>query len=265
MSTMLYVYGFVPAATALPADGLAGIADSVVELVALVGCAAAVSRVATADFTPEALAARTRDLTWVGEHGVAHERVVAWFVDHAEILPVPLFTLFSSDEALRADVAGRAEAINSALAEYAGLREWDLKVSYREADLRAHAAQLSAEVAELERQIDEAQPGKRFLLERKRDEVLTREMRRAARQVADELLQTASASAARTRRLAVGPGVEEGAVVLNAALLVPAGGEAALRERLAARAAELSALGFAVAYSGPWAPYRFLAPEPSLA
>ncbi len=264
-TTMLYLYGFAPAASALPPNGLAGTAAAPVELIPREACAAVVSRVASTDFTPEALATRTSDLAWVGERGIEHERVVAWFVDHAEILPVPLFTLYSSEVALRADAADRAAYIAATLEAYAGLREWDLKVAYRETELRNHAAQLSLDIAELERQIAGAAPGRRFLLERQRDELLTREVRRAARRMADELLASACPSCARTRRLPVVAGADEGAVVLNAALLVPAGEEPALRARLAARAAELSPLGFLVSFSGPWAPYRFLAPEPSLA
>lgn len=259
MSTFLYLYGFVPEAAPLPAAGLAGIADSAVELLPLGGFSAAVSRVLEADFAPEVLEQRTRELAWVGAQGVAHETVVAWFVDHSQILPVPLFTLYSSDQMLAEEAQARRDSVAEALRRFEGLREWDLKVSYLDAELARHGAELSPEIAELDRRIAAASAGTRFLLERKREDLVRTEVARAARARAGELLELAEREAERVRTLPVGRTEGEGAVVLNAAALVPSAREQPLRDAMAARAAELAPLGIAVVYSGPWAPYRFLA------
>jgi len=265
MSSFLYLYGFVPAAVPLPAEGLAGVADGVVQLVPLDGFAAAVSPVPAADFAPEELEERTRDLKWVGAHGIAHEAVVAWFVDHAHIVPVPVFTLFSSTSALVADARARAEWIAESLRRFEGLREWDLKVACAHDELAAHAGELSPDVAELDRRIAAASPGTRFLLERKREELVRSEVTRAAHAIADELLALAGEFARRTRSLPLVRAEGPAAVVLNAAVLVPVEHEDELLQRFAARAAELAPRGIAVLLSGPWAPYRFVAEEEALA
>ncbi len=265
MSWLLYLYGFVPSGAPLPTAGLAGIADAAVELLALDGFDAAISRVPSADFAPEVLDERTRDLAWVGAHGVAHEAVVAWFVDHGQILPAPVFTLFSSEAALAADVAARAPWIASMLHRFAGLREWDLKVTCAEAELRAHAAELSPQVAELDRRMAAAAPGTRFLLERKRAELVRGEVATAARRAANELLEDVRPVVARVRTLPLARTPEQPDVVLNAALLVRVTEEPALHTRVAERAAALAPLGVQVAFSGPWAPYRFLDEEAPLA
>ncbi len=265
MNTFLYLYGFVPADATLPPDGLAGVADGVVELVRFDDFAAAVGAVPAADFAPEALDERTRDLKWVGAHGIAHEAVVAWFVDHAQILPVPVFTIFSSASALAADVGARREWIASMLRRFSGLREWDLKVAYTEAELAAHAAELSPEVADLDRRIAAAQPGTRFLLERKRADVVHDEVTRAARAIADELLERARALARRVRTLPLLRAEGPSAVVLNAAALVPVEREDELLRAFAQRAEELAPRGIAVLLSGPWAPYRFVGEEEPVA
>ncbi len=265
MSALVYLYGFVPAATTLPPEGLTGIAGTTVELLPLAGFTAAVSRPASADFEPAALEQRTRDLRWVGLHGLEHEAVVAWFVDHGEIVPVPLFTLYSSDTALADAAAERRPAILRMLEGFVGLREWDLKVTCPEAELRAHAADLAPEVAELDRRLAASAPGTRFLLERKREELVRARVAGAARRIANDLLEEIRSAAARVRTLPLARTPEQPDVVLNAALLVRVHDEPALRERVTARAGALASLGVQVAFSGPWAPYRFLDEEAPLA
>jgi len=257
----MYLYGFVPSGSSLPAAGLAGIADTVVELLPQDGFDAAVSRVASADFAPQALDEHMRDLAWVGAQGVAHEAVVAWFVDHVQILPVPVFTLFTSEAALAADVAGRAASIASMLRQFAGLREWDLKVTCTEAELAAHAGELSTDVAELDARIADASPGTRFLLERKRAELARVEVRRFASGVADALAQHAADIAQRVKRLPLARTDEATTVILNAAALVSADREIELRSALSAAAGGLATIGVTIQLSGPWAPYRFVAEE----
>lgn len=261
MSELIYLYGFVPADVRLPTGGLAGVADAGVDSLPLAGFAAAVSRLPVAEFGAEALEARLRDLPWVAEQGLAHERVVAWFVDHAEILPAPLFTLYSSPELLQAEAASRAGEVERALGDFAGLREWDLKVTYLPARLAEHLGELSPEVAELDRRIAQASPGTRFLLERKRDALARTETARAARESAAGLLEALAPLAERSLRLPLAQTDGSGPVALNSALLVRRDREAALATEFAARRAELERLGIAAAFSGPWAPYRFVAEE----
>ena len=107
MADYLYLYGFVPTDAPKP-DQLSGIANAPVQLLANGGIAAVISHVPADDYAPERIEQRLQDLKWVAEQGVAHERVVAWFVDHAQILPAPLFTMYSSADALRAAAAQRS-------------------------------------------------------------------------------------------------------------------------------------------------------------
>jgi hypothetical protein len=257
MSDVLYLYGFVPS-DAPPPPELAGIGGSPVERLPLDGVAAIISRVPRSRLDPATLDARLQDLDWVGEQGLAHEAVVLWYVDHADILPARLFTLHSSEAALRAAFAGRAGVVDRQLRALAGRREWNLKIAYDAAELGRHGADVSAELRALDADIDGAPPGRRYLLERKRDDVLKREVARGARRLAGELLDALRPHAEAVRVLALAGGDEAGTVVLNAALLVERGAEAALRQEAERQIAAQAALGMLPALSGPWAPYRFL-------
>lgn len=263
MSDIIYLYGFVPSGTELPSVGLLGVGGSEVELAELDGIAAVVSRVPAETYGAEALEARLDDLAWVGEEGLRHEQVVAWFVDHARILPVRLFTLFSSADALADDVRARSPELLERLRRIGTRREWDLKVAYDADRLADRLAEVSDAVAELDVHIAEAKPGKRFLLERKREEVARRETRTAANRLATGLLDALREHAVAAVALELPEKAAALPVVLSAALLVEREDEAALGDAVRERAAELGELGVDVDFSGPWAPYRFVREEGS--
>ncbi|HSH45365.1 MAG TPA: GvpL/GvpF family gas vesicle protein [Longimicrobiales bacterium] len=254
--SVVYLYGFVPPSPGLPEDGLLGVGDAVVELVDLDGFAAAVGRLDTAAYGEQALEERTSDMEWMAEQGLRHEQVVAWFVDHAAIVPSRLLTLFSSDAALRDMVAGREQRIASELRRFAAAREWDLKVGYDPLRLGKRLGEISEEVADLDAEITRATPGKRFLLERKRKDLARTESRTAARRSASDLLESLRE---KVEDVSLLPLPEQGTpVVLNAALLVSREREQEVRADVSQREARLADLGFTVSFTGPWAPYRFV-------
>lgn len=254
----LYLYGFVPSGAPLPETGLLGVADGLVELLDEPAgeFAAVVSPVPEDDFSEARLEERTGDLEWMAEQGLRHEQVVGWFVDHATILPSRLLTLFSGREAVEAAGRRDADRIHAALDRMRGVREWDLKVGYHPSRLEARLAEVSEAIAALDREIEAATPGKRFLLNRKRQDLARTEGRAAARRLAAELLEELEPLALESRR--VGPGAEDAPVLLNTALLVPRAAEADLVERARAARDRLERLGVEVQLTGPWAPYRFL-------
>jgi hypothetical protein len=261
VTEVLYVYGFVPAGTRAP-ERLDGLDDAAVALVAVApDIAAAVSRVSADRWAPERIEARLEDLRWVADQGVAHERVVAWFVDHGDIVPVPLFTFYSGSQALADDVAQRAGEIHYRLERFRGRREWDLKVAYRAERALAHAAELSEAVRALDAELAEAAPGRRYLLERKRAELARAEIAGAARRRAATVLDELRPLADEVVQLPLPTNDPALPVVLNAALLVPKANEPALIAAAESGRTALDALGLELVFSGPWAPYRFVGDE----
>jgi hypothetical protein len=261
MSDVIYLYGFVPLDVPLPPEGLRGPGGGRVELLPAGDVAAAVSRLPEDTWGGDAVEARIEDLAWVGEQGLAHERVVLWFVDHGDILPARLFSLYSDEDALRAAMEPRRVALREGLARLGGRREWNLKVAYDAAELARHGGEISESVRQLDEEIRAAPPGRRYLMQRQRAELLKREVAHSARRLAAGLLDGLRPLAEAAQVLPLAAGDEGGAVCLSAALLVGRDGEAALRQEADRRIAELAALGMRITFSGPWAPYRFLEGE----
>jgi hypothetical protein len=258
MKDVLYLYGFVPADAPLPGPDVAGIGGAAVRLVDLGVVHAVVSDLPASDYGAEAVEPRLEDLTWVGEQGMAHERVVVWFADHSEMLPARLFSLYSGEPALAAAVRGRLDEVAVSLQSFTGRREWNLKVAYDAEELARHGAEISPELNRLDEELASAAPGRRYLLERRRADMLRQEVARAARTQAHELLDSLRTHAQDVRVLPLTESDETGTVVLNAALLVQRDAEAALRSRAEELYSHYTSRGMIVTLSGPWAPYRFV-------
>ncbi|MBR9988912.1 MAG: GvpL/GvpF family gas vesicle protein [Gemmatimonadetes bacterium] len=257
MNDVVYLYGFVPSDAPPPAD-VAGVGDAPVRLLKLGPVQAAVADLPAGVYGADAVEARLEDLDWVGEQGLAHERVVTWFADNAEILPARLFSLYSGEQALRDAVGARMDEVTTGLRALSGRREWNLKVAYDADELARHGSDVSPELKRLDDEIAAASPGRRYLLERRRGDLVKQEVTRAGRTLAHELLEGLRPHAADVRILPLAESEEQGTVTLNAALLVDRDAETALRTHAAELYARYTELGMIVSFSGPWAPYRFV-------
>lgn len=263
MSDVVYLYGFVPRTCPVPDTAVRGLDERAVELLPFAEFSAVISRLPADGYDASVIDAHLQDLQWVAERGLAHERVVAWFVDHAEIVPAPLFTLYSSAAALQGAVAGREAMLVSQLERLSGRREWDLKIAYHREQLEQHAGTVSAEVRALDQEIENAAPGRKFLLERKRNDLVKRELAAAARTVAQQLLDELTPHAESVVALAPPRTTAELPVLVAAALLLERAAETQARTLVAQRALALERIGFTVELTGPWAAYRFLDAAPA--
>lgn len=258
VSQLVYLYGFVPSGTAGPREAVAGVGGGAVRVVDLGPFAAVVSDVDPGEYREDSLEGRLKDLSWVATQGARHETVVTWFSDHATIMPARLLSVFSSEEALRADAEERTGAIEDRLARFRDVREWDLKVSFDATRLGALLGEFSGETAEMDAQIASAAAGRRYLLERKREELVRRETGVVARRLARELLTKLDRLADETVELELPALRDDLPVVLNAALLVRTERTDQLRDTASSEVPALEERGVHASLTGPWAPYRFV-------
>src|SRR4029077_9340735 len=82
-------------------------------------------------YGPSRLEPQLRDLDWVSSIAVAHEAVVEHFSRSrgATVVPMTLFTMFSSIEKALDDVAGRRGPLDRVLRRIAGCEEWGVRVT----------------------------------------------------------------------------------------------------------------------------------------
>lgn len=258
MSQVVYLYGFLPPGSPAPGPELTGLEERPVEVLELEGFAAAVGRLPASSYGEEALEERVGDLRWMAHRGFLHERVVTWFVDREGILPARFLTLHSTEEALRQEARARGDRIRALLSRFKGRREWNVKLTLDETRLLDAMGNESPEVRSLDREIEAASPGRRYLLERRREELARDQVDRVAARLTSGVLEELGRHAEAVERLPLAQSEGSERVVAHAALLVRRTDEGGLQETADAGAATLSRRGLALELTGPWAPYRFV-------
>jgi hypothetical protein len=226
--------------------GVRAVDDAPVHVVTEAPLAAAVSRVDEERFSAAALSRSLEDLAWLEAVARAHDDVVSHLAGLRPVAPVRLATVFVGEGNLRALLRARAEEFGTALDRIRGRVEWAVKVFAVDGQAGPSSAAAAAD----------ASPGRAYL-ERRRAERDDAERRH------DRVLEEADAVHERLTRLAVAsrryPPQDPrltgfwDEMVLNAAYLLPEGGEAELRRVTQ----EPPGTVIRMELTGPWAPYSF--------
>ena len=201
-----------------------------------------------------AIARGLQDFDWVSTRALAHEAVVEHFLSAPAVLPLQLFTLFTSDERALAYVTRHRRRIERVLGRVERQLEWGVRMMFDEpADPEAKQVPASP------RRRRPAESGVAYLA-RKRDirtrvhERLTRartEGNRLYRMIARE------ATAARRRGTTAQDG-SNARLLVDAAFLVPVKRATAFRATVRRHARTARPAGVVVSLTGPWPPYNFV-------
>lgn len=192
-----------------------------------------------------------RDLEWVGVRGAAHARVVGHFARRLTTLPMKLFTLFTGDDRAVAHVRDDEARVRRLLARVDGRAEWGVRVRLDPSLVRRRARRPSRVTAA------GARAGTRFLLAKKRERDVAREVLLEGRAAVEDAFAELAALAETTRRRPSAE-LEGGRLVLDAALLVDTARVARLRRAARRVARALAAHGYRVTMTGPWPAYNFV-------
>jgi hypothetical protein len=255
--TAVYVYCLVaaarrPAGLRLPA-GLPG--GGRPELTSVGDGLFLVSSVVPLDvYGPRGLERRLGNLDWVAKGAVAHEAVVEHVarLRRVTVVPMKMFTMFSTMEKAVSDIRGRRHAIDAAARRVAGCEEWGVRIT------RAPAPAESRTSSRGSRPSREASSGAAFLRARK----AARDDAQASRA---QSLGAAQAALLALQRLARGVRRRESEresgsnpPLLEAAFLVASGARARFNAAARRHARACADAGATLALTGPWPAYNFV-------
>jgi hypothetical protein len=209
----------------------------------------AVADVPLALYGPEAIEASLRDMQWVSDVALAHESVVEHFSrqPNAAVVPMKLFTMFSSAERAVEEMKSRRADLVPVLKRIAGCEEWGVRMSRRVQAAPRRGSSAAKAIS-----------GAAFLAAKKQARDDAREAARAAAEAADHAYAALAAIARAARRRDDAP---EGAVsppLVDAAFLVPAGRRARFRAAARRLAAGGAKAGVQMTLTGPWPAYNFV-------
>jgi len=222
------------------------------------------------EYDEAALAVGLQNLDWVGRRAIAHEAVVEQFLTARAVLPMQLFTLFTSDERALGHVERQRNEIVSVVRRLERKLEWGLRLTFDEQAVRdaveaGHAPPSAGSSKTGLRRADAARRQRRgtTYLTRKRDLLDVRRVQlQAARSEADRLFTVLERDAADARRRSSTEQAAPGSrLLLDAAFLVPMSRTRTFRAAVNRKTKELGSSGVIVSLTGPWPPYNFISPS----
>ena len=252
-----YVYAVVPPATAASVAP-AGVDGQPVELLVDNDLAVLFSRVDPS--YAHDLDERIAEVAWLAPRATSHDEVLTWASDVGAVIPLPLFSLFRSEEAIRSMLGARRDELRVLLAHVARGREYGVRVFRLDDELTHALPAFSASIAALEAEVAAAtSPGQKYLLGRKLDGARKEELRRVAAEVAATAYNDLSSRSLASTQDALpnAPQNQSGAAVLNAAFLVAPDRIEDFRAVVTAFVREHDRRGFRIEFTGPWPPYHF--------
>jgi hypothetical protein len=200
------------------------------------------------EYAAERIQARLQDLDWVSEIAVAHEAVVERFVrvTGATVVPMKLFTLFSSPARAVAEMASRRRQLDSVVRRIRGTAEWGVRIARRAQPQPAAAGR--------------PESGTAFLAAKKqvRDEARRHSIEAAG--AAEQTMSTLDRIAKASRRQPVPPEASS-PPLLDAAFLVTSTKTHRFKQAVRHAAERCRAVGAELTLTGPWPAYNFVAAE----
>jgi hypothetical protein len=260
-NSLWYVYGIVPGDTSMTSIP-GGIDDTGVSIERASDIAALVSVLDSGEYSPSAIERASGDVEWLSPRAVAHDRVLTWASDHGAVIPLPMFSLFSGEDAVQRMLTDRGAQLGRTLMRVAQGREYALRVYRIDAELAPAVVGLSPRLSEMARTAGAASIGQRYLLERKLETEKKVEMRVVTKQIVDEIVDASSRLALGVNRSPIPktPNADgsRGTMVLNAAYLIAPTALEAFQRTLTGLVERHGAHGFRFDFTGPWPPYHFV-------
>jgi hypothetical protein len=160
---LYYVYAVVPATIAIEAAP-PGIDGHAVGLIADGDVAALAGRIDAALYG-SGVDDRIADVSWLAPRATAHDAVLTWASDLGAVVPLPLLSLFRSEDAVRAMLTERRDELRGLLESLARGREYGVRIFRVDQELRRALSSFSPELAALEAEVSSApSPGQAYLL-----------------------------------------------------------------------------------------------------
>jgi Gas vesicle synthesis protein GvpL/GvpF len=207
-------------------------------------------------YSEDAINRGLADLEWVSRAAVAHESVIESFVDETAILPMKLFTIFTSDARALEHIAQQRTRIASLVKRVANNQEWGVRLVL---DRRAAERASASSIGEGRAAAPAGASGAAYLTRKKAQRDAAVELASRAHDIVARLYDRLEArSKLAKRRAASELPVKGGPLLLDAAFLVPKARAASFKALAAREARGLSKQGYAMTVTGPWPPYTFV-------
>jgi hypothetical protein len=203
------------------------------------------------DYNEQAINRGLTDLNWVSRAAVAHEAIVESFSAAPVVLPMKLFTIFTSDERVLEHFARERLQIETLLARVHNHDEWGIRVVLDRARAVADSDRRAAR--------KDGPSGAGYLQRKKAQQEASARLAQRSRDVMADLYDRFARDATLARRRTAHElPVQGGPLLLDAAFLVPRSRSSRFRSLVDRKTQTLAPQGYGITLSGPWPPYTFM-------
>jgi hypothetical protein len=239
-----------------------------------------VASVPLAIYGEQATERRFGDLNWVAACGVAHQAMVDACMRHDAVIPMKVFTIFTSAARARQEMKRHGDRLRTLMHQVAGCVEWGVRITRAPQPARellrqtqpwieseGAAAPDKTQNKTRDKAGDKTGPtggadgasGTAFLARKARQHGAVRD---AAALLQEHIRDLAHTLNDVTRDVRYRAEAARGTVpvLLDAAYLVPRGAEKRFRAQVRIKAQPLLARGCRVTVTGPWPAYSFVSP-----
>jgi len=203
------------------------------------------------EYGEAAIARGLANLEWVSRAAMAHERVVESFGSADAVLPMKLFTIFTSEARVLAHVSEQRKRLDTLVRRVSGHDEWSVRVVLD----RARAERVAPKFAPS----SDGRTGVAYLARKKARRDAAKELAERAQETVADLYDRLSARARHAkRRTASELPAQGGSLLLDAAFLIPRRRTASFKTLAGREAKAMARHGYGVTLTGPWPPYSFV-------
>lgn len=194
-------------------------------------------------YSTERLGHDLQDIDAISRHALAHASVVEFFFKRMPVIPLKVFTLFSSDDKLREDLRRRTPRLRRLFGGLRGFEEWGVRIIAGAVDEDATRRLTS---------------GRDYLQAKRR--LAQQNAAPPARTVRETgaALKALARLAAKTRKEKFPPPAKGRSFVAGASFLVKSSRRARWSGEVEKIGADLDKRGHRLEVTGPWPPYHFV-------
>jgi hypothetical protein len=206
------------------------------------------------EYAADKIDARLKDLTWVSNCALAHERIVEHFASKTTVIPMKLFTLFSTEERAQKDVGKKRRLLERTMKRLDGREEWGVRVAFDE----IRALKTASKTSNGDARVSSARSGRSFLERKKGERDVKKHVQTQSAAEATKVFEELALLAEDARRRPTPAAIAGPRVILDAAFLIKKRAVKKLKVAVEEHAQRLAELGYDVTMTGPWPPYNFV-------
>lgn len=217
--------------------------------------------VSSDEFSEENIKRNFADLAWIETNARNHVRVISGIMQKYTVIPFKFGTIFKTTESLKKFIQEYSVSLAENFSAIQDKEEWSVKIYCDKKILNRQMPELCEDIRALERQILESSPGKAFLLNRKKNELIEQNVGRLMKtngQKCYEEYKNISLASHINNILPREVTERQDDMILNAVFFIDKKKTADFVRLANLQEGKYRSVGFSFDVTGPWPPFSFV-------